>query len=346
MLTIGVEEEFLLLEADGAVAPVAPSVVRQARVPGQIKPEYMAYQLETSSRVCHDLDELRRDLTRLRMIAVDAAERTGVHLVATGVVPLNGGPRQALSDDERYRELARRFPDASSAGGMCGCHVHVGVPDRELAAAVLTRLRPWLPALLALTVNSPFAVAEDTGWASSRYPAQLRWPSFRPPGVWAGAEHYDRAVRQHVEAGTALDVAGVYLMARLSPRYPTIEVRIGDTCLDVGDAVLLAGVIRALIGALLDDVRRNEKVVPASDAWLDAHLELAARGRLGHTDRLLAKITEYLDEDLGTVYTEIERQRREGTGADRQRRLWARHGGGEPFVRGLARATTPLAMAY
>jgi carboxylate-amine ligase len=346
VLTVGVEEEFLLLEAGGAVAPTASSVVRLARVPEQIKPEYMAYQLETSTRICDDLDELRRDLTRLRLIATDAAERTGAYLVATGSVPLNGGPREALADEDRYRELARRFPDASVAAGTCGCHVHVGVPDREEAAAVLTRLRPWLPGLLALTVNSPFAAAEDTGWASSRYPSQLRWPTFRPPGVWASAEHYDRAVQGHVDSGTAMDPAAVYFLARLSPRYPTIEVRVADTCLDLADTVLLAGVVRALVEALLADVRRREKIRPVPAERVDADLELAARGRLRHEDRLLAKITPYLGGDVGAVYAGFERLRREGTGADRQRRLWARHGGGAGFVRELAYATTPLAMAY
>ncbi|AEV84868.1 carboxylate-amine ligase [Actinoplanes sp. SE50] len=346
MLTIGVEEEFLLLTADGAVSPTAAAAVRHARLPEQIKPEYMAYQLETSTRVCETLDELRRDLTRLRLIAADAAERDGALLVATGSAPLDGGPRQALTDDARYRDLARRFPDATAAGGTCGCHVHVGVPDRELATAVLTRLRPWLGALLSLAVNSPYSGAADTGWASSRYPAQLRWPTCRPPGVWPSADRYDAAVRDHVDAGMATDAASVYFWARLSPRYPTIEVRIGDTGLDVADSVLLAGVVRALVAALLDDVRRGEKIVPVASARVEADLELAARGRLGHGRRLLEKITPYLAGDVGEVYAGFERLRREGTGADRQRRLWARHSGGAGFVRWLAHATTPLAVAY
>ncbi|WP_436533024.1 carboxylate-amine ligase [Actinoplanes sp. HUAS TT8] len=343
MLTIGVEEEFLLLDPDGAVSPTAASVVRHA--PGRVKPELMSYQVETATAVCEDLQDLRRDLTRLRLIAADAAEQTGSRLVAAGVAPLPGGPRGALTEADRYRELARRFPDATRAG-ECGCHVHVGVPDRELAAAVLTRLRPWLPALLALTVNSPFAGGVDTGWASARYPAQLRWPTFRPPGVWASAEHYDRAVRGHIDSGAALDPAGVCYLARLSPRYPTIEVRVADTGLDVADTVLLAGVVRALVAALLDDVRRGEKIVPAPDTRIRADLELSARGRLPASQRLPAKVTPFLLADTGEVYAGFERLRREGTGADRQRRLWARHGPSSAFVRELAHATTPLAVAY
>ncbi|KUL27994.1 carboxylate--amine ligase [Actinoplanes awajinensis subsp. mycoplanecinus] len=345
MLTMGVEEEFLLLGPDGAVVPAARSVVRDARGADQIKPEYMAYQLETSTRVCEDLDELRRDLIRLRRVAAEAAGQAGAYLVATGSAPLAGGPRDALTDEERYRELARRFPDATAEGGTCGCHVHIGVPDRELAAAVLTRLRPWLPVLLAFTVNSPFVAAHDTGWASSRYPAQLRWPTFRPPGVWASAERYDRAVQDHVDSGTAMDPAGVYFLARLSPRYPTIEVRVADTCLDVADSVLFAAVVRALVAGLQDDVQRQEKIVPTPDGRIGADLETAARGRLRQESRLLAKIDPYLGADLAAVHAGFARLRREGTGADRQRRLWARHGAGADFVRELAQATTPAVTA-
>ncbi|GAA2909884.1 putative glutamate--cysteine ligase 2 [Actinoplanes cyaneus] len=343
MLTIGVEEEFLLLGPDGRVTPTAASLVRLARAPGRVKLELMSYQVETTTGVCEDLQDLRRDLTRLRLIAADAAERTGAYLVAAGVMPLPGGPARALSDGDRYRELARRFPEATTMG-ECGCHVHVGVPDRELATAVLTRLRPWLPALLALTANSPFAAGTDTGWASSRYPAQLRWPTFRPPQIWASADHYDRAVRHHVDAGTAMDAAGVYFLARLSPRYPTIEVRVSDTCLDVADTVLLTGVVRALVQATLDDVGRGEKIVPVPAERVEADLELAARGRLRASERLLAKITPFLGPDTGEVLAGFERLRREGTGADRQRRLWARHGPTPGFVRELAHATTRLAV--
>jgi gamma-glutamyl:cysteine ligase YbdK (ATP-grasp superfamily) len=146
VLTVGVEEEFLLLHPDGAVAPVASDVVRLADVGDSITPEYMAYQLETNTPVCTRLADLRAELTELRVRAARGAERTGgVRLVATGAAPFAAGPLDALTDNVRYRQIAQRFPDATAAGGTCACQVHVGIPDRDLAVAVLARLRPWLP---------------------------------------------------------------------------------------------------------------------------------------------------------------------------------------------------------
>ncbi|MDI6105229.1 YbdK family carboxylate-amine ligase [Actinoplanes sp. NEAU-A12] len=343
---MGVEEEFLLLDPDGAVAPEASAVVRHTGGDDRIKPEYMAYQVETATSVCTGLDELRQELTGLRLIAARAADRAGVHLVASGSPPFRAGPIDALTDGDRYRRLAHLFPEATRAGATCGCHVHIGVPDRELAAAVLTRIRPWLPALLALTVNSPVADAGDTGWSSHRYRTQLCWPTFRPPGVWASAARYDAEVRSHVASGAALDASGIYFLARLSSRYPTIEVRVADTGLSVDDTLLFAGVTRALIGTLIEDVRQRMKVVPAPDARVSADLLSVARGggRMGKdVARLLAKITPQLDGsgDTGEVYAGVERLRREGTGAERQRRLWRQHGPTGGFVAALAAETTP-----
>ncbi|WP_239166338.1 carboxylate-amine ligase [Actinoplanes italicus] len=343
---MGVEEEFLLLHPDGAVAPAAPDVMRRVGGDDRIKPEYMAYQLETATPVCTGLSELRRELTRLRLVAARAAEKAGVYLVASGSAPFPAGPLDALSPDDRYRKLARRFPEAAVAGGTCGCHVHIGIPDREIAAAVLTRIRPWLPALLALTVNSPVAGAGDTGWASHRYRMQLSWPTFMPPGVWPSAERYDREVSSLVASGGAVDAAGVYFLARLSARYPTIEVRVADTGLSVDDTVLFAGVTRALVASLIEDIRQRAKLLPTPGHLVREQLLAVARGSAGETARLLAKITPHLDEagDTGEIYAGIERLRREGTGAERQRRFWQQYGPTSGFVGALAAETVPLRL--
>ena len=196
------------------------------------------FQVETGTRVCTGLDDLGRELIRLRRLAAAAAARLGCRLVASGVAPYRTPGLAAITGQPRYRELARRYGPVVAEAGTCGCHVHVGVPSRDLGVQVLARLRPWLAPLLAVTANSPIAGGHDTGWASWRYLAWSRWPTAVPPAAWPDAAAYDTAVRRLIGRGAALDERSVYFLARLSPRYPTVEVRVADVCLDTGTAVL------------------------------------------------------------------------------------------------------------
>jgi carboxylate-amine ligase len=361
---MGVEEEFLLLDPSGPVAPRAAEVLRRAGC-AQLTPEFMAYQVETATTVCTRLDEVRAELTRLRLDATEAAERSGVRLVALGAPPFartvrGHTPAAMVTDDARYHELVRRFPYAAPAGGACACQVHIGVPDRDLAVEVLVRLRPWLPVLLALTGNSPIRNGVDSGWSSTRYRSQLPWPTFRAPQPWANAEHYDHAVRAFIASGVAHDPASVYFLARLSARYPTVEVRVADAALTVEDAVLLAGLVRGLVATLIEDVRHRRPGPPAAPDRVEASLLAAARlgplrpdglaapaaARAALAGRLWRRIRPALDAvgDADEIRTLLERLARDGTGADRQRALWSRTRTPAGFVAAVADATAPAAV--
>ncbi|WP_432972539.1 YbdK family carboxylate-amine ligase [Dactylosporangium sp. CA-233914] len=267
------------------MAPVAAGILGITDGDGRFRHEYTAYQLETVTSVHTRLDRLYDELAELRLLAARAALRFGARLVATGAPPFRRGPLGSLTDDARYRRLADRYPEATTAAaGTCGCHVHIGIADRDLAVDVLTRLRPWLPALLAVTGNSPLAEGMDCGYSSRRYEARRRWPTFRAPGAWTCAAEYDRAVAALIADGSALDAGGVHLLARLSSRYPTIEVRIADTCLDTSDTVMFAGLVRALVAALIDDARHHRESETPTAGELEVALAAAARNGLA-TDR-------------------------------------------------------------
>jgi carboxylate-amine ligase len=165
----------------------------------------------------------------------------------------------------------------ATSGGSCGCHVHVGVGSRDLGVQVLNRLRAWLPTLLALTANAPLAGGRDTGWASWRYRLWARWPTARPPPACASAAAYDAVVADLVRRGAALDEPRVFFLARLSPRYPTVEVRAADTCLAVDDTVLLAGLARALVTTAIDQAEARVPVQTASAPRIEAATRAAAR---------------------------------------------------------------------
>ena len=93
----------------------------------------------------------------------------------------------------------------------------------------------------------------------------------------------------------ALDEQGVYLFARLSTRYPTVEVRVADVCLDVGTAVLLAGLTRALVATALTEARRGTPVAAAPQPGPDgappagAAAVAAGPGQAGGVPHLAAR---------------------------------------------------------
>ena len=105
------------------------------------------------------------------------------------------------------------------------------------------------------------------------------------PSVWPDAAAYDATVRGLIARGAALDDRSIYVLARLSPRYPTVEVRVADVCLDVGTAVLVSGLTRALVATALAEARQGTPVraslTPATTVTVPRMLSraLVRRGR-------------------------------------------------------------------
>jgi len=357
-ITVGVEEEFVLLDpSTGATALAAPDLVRMLDGEPGVQHELMRFQVETATRVCTSLDGLGCELARLRRLVADAAAQLGCNVVASGTAPFRTPGLAALTGQPRYRELARRYGSLLADSGTCGCHVHVGVPSRDLGVQVLARLRPWLAPLLAVTSNSPIADGRDTTWASWRYLIQARWPTVRAPTVWADAAAYDAAVRRLIARGAALDERSVYFLARLSSRYPTVEVRVADVCLDVGTTVLAAGLTRALVATALAEARRGTPVAAVPARRVAAALDAAARHGLAGTgvdpvtglaadaralrSRLLVHVGAALADrgDTQVITRLLDRLDDQGTGADRQRALFTSTASPPEFIQALARAT-------
>jgi carboxylate-amine ligase len=357
-VTLGVEEEFVLLDpSTGAAVLAGPELVRMLGGEPGVQQELMRFQVETGTGVCTSLDEAGRELLRLRRLAADAAAQLGCRLAACGVAPYRAPGLAAVTPQPRYRELARRYGPVVAQAGTCACHVHVGVPSRDLGVQVLARLRPWLAPLLAITANSPITGGHDTGWASWRHVLQSRWPTATPPEAWPDAAAYDAAVRRHIGHGAALDEQNVYFLARLSPRYPTIEVRVADVCLDAGTAVLAAGLTRALVATALAEARRGTAVPAAPARQVTAALTAAARHGLAGTGRdpvtgqvvaaaaLRARLLDHVSPalrdhgDTETVTGLLGRLEDRGTGADRQRALFTSGLSTPAVITALARAT-------
>ncbi|AEV88406.1 carboxylate-amine ligase [Actinoplanes sp. SE50] len=359
LLTLGVEEEYLLVDAVEprgveTVEAVLEQIPEQFR--GGVQHEYLRSQIEVASPPQLELMSLYEAMTGLRETVATAAERAGSRLLAVGAGPA-AGPNTRLFDDPRYHRMRERFGDLSPGQGLCGTHVHVSIPDAETGVQVLNHLRPWLPVLQAATANSPLFGGRETGYASWRSMLWERWPTVGPTPYLTSHEHYLTLIADLEASGAMLDEGMLYWYARLSARYPTVEIRMGDVMPTVDDAILLAALARGLVSTLLNEVRDG---VPAPDVphplLMAAHWRAAKDGLEGlgldfatreprPAWRLLRQLVDFVRPelerhgDLEMVTMLLERLRTRGTGAARQRALLAKGVPVAGVVDWLARAT-------
>ena len=244
--TVGVEEEFLLLDPEsGHVAHLAEAVVRGTDGDDTIDRELMRHMIETRTEPATDLADIRAQLVRARRRVGEAARQAGAAAVATGTAPFGAGDVR-VSPKDRYRAMVDEFGETSREAGTCGMHVHVGIASREEGIGIIDRMRPWLPLVLALSVNSPYAEGRDSGYASWRSQVSRRWPTAGATELFGDPATYDALVADLMAAGAASDPGMVYFEARLAADWPTVEVRVPDVCTDPDDAVVVAAVVRAI----------------------------------------------------------------------------------------------------
>ncbi|MFC0542361.1 carboxylate-amine ligase [Kutzneria chonburiensis] len=338
-LTLGVEEEFLLVDRDGRLAAAGPEISEHVDDDGgQVEHELRRCQVESATAVCHTIDEVVTGLRDLRdRLAAEAAGQ-GLRLLPTGTAPMADDRPPRFTPDVRYHRMAREFGAVAQASLTCACHVHVSIPDAATGLRISNHVRPWLPVLLALSANSPFHNGDDTAYASWRHPLWTRWPSAGAPPHFDSVDAYESRVEGLLSAGAALDRGMVYWDIRLSAHQPTVEVRIADVLPTPTEAALLAAVIRGLAGQALDadPVARPAPEVLRARLWRSARDGLAGccvHPRTGAlmpawqvVDELVASVRSFLGDDAEFVEDSLTRLRATGNGAQRQRAALDRNG--------------------
>ncbi len=343
--TIGVEEEYQIIDREtrelhsraGRILPEA-----RAAVGDSVTPELYLSQIEIGTPVCRTLDDVRAQLLRLRREVIAAAEREGNWIGAAATHPFSHWADQQLTPKARYIDITQDYQQLAREHLIFGCHTHVGISDREAAIQVMNRARPWLAVLLALAANSPFWLGADTGYASFRTEIWRRWPMAGTPQVFRSRAEFDALVTALVATGSIEDGTKIYWDVRPSARFETLEFRVADVCLTVDEAVMTAGLARALARTCHAEAQRDEPVSHArpellrAAKWraarygLDADLIDVEEGQARPAQQMIEKLLSFLrpsleehgewDEVSALVRETLER----GNGATRQREVYAR----------------------
>jgi YbdK family carboxylate-amine ligase len=361
--TFGVEEEFHLVDPGSYRLTRSPSLataVLRGEAGPHLHAEITTTQLEAVTGICTDLPQLRAELVTTRAEAAGAAARAGVRILAASTHPFDSWEQQDITPAPRYQAMVDRWASLALQQDICGCHVHVGVPDLDTAVAVMDRSRPYLPTLLAMTSSSPFHDGVDTSHASYRTVWWSRWPTSGPPEYLGSAERFREVVHGLVVSGVIADSSHLYWDLRPSSHLPTLEFRLADVCTEVDDVVLHAALVRSLVRVLAARAEREEPGPrPRSELLRAARWRAALHGLDGQlfdvvrcelvparvaVRRLLSELRNDLeDHDEWTSVVEmVERLFERGTSASRQRRTWLRTGDWREVAARIVREGTAL----
>jgi carboxylate-amine ligase len=242
---------------------------------------------------------------------------------------------------------------------VCGVQTQVGIPDRDLAARVLTRALPWAPVMAALAAGSPYWDETDTQFASYRTQVWDRWPSAGVTAGFESAAEYDAVVAALLESETIVDVGMVYFDIRLSAHQPTVEFRVCDSTPRIELVVALAGLWRALAATCIEELTSGRSALrprvellraarwKASRFGLSADLLDPVNGAPAPAADVVAGLLDHVMPALraagddGIVREEVDRTLREQGCAQRQRRAAAGGGGLVGVVDDLMSQTSP-----
>src|ERR671932_377116 len=357
--TLGIEEEFQIVDPQTReLRSRVSEMLEEGRMMlgEQVKPEMIQAQIEVGTGICHNIQEARRDITRLRSIVSGLARKQGLAIVAASTHPISHWKEQEIYDHPHYKLLIEELQMVASSLLIFGLHVHVGLPDRERQIHIMNAARYFLPHVLALSTSSPFWLGVNTGLKSYRSEVFKKFPRTDIPDHFDSYASFQRYVDLLLKTNSISNPKKVWWDVRPHPYFPTLEFRVCDIPTRLDDTVAIAALFQAIVAKLDSLIERNlgfrlyRRMLIQENKWravrygLDGkmidfgkQIEVPVRDLIGE---LLEFVDDVLD-DLGSrrevehINTILER----GTSADEQLRVYQEAGDLKPVVDRLIELT-------
>src|SRR6201990_201594 len=338
VFTLGIEEEFAIIDPETReLRSHIQEILEGGKVTlkEQIKPEMHQSVVELGTEICDSIGCARDHVIELRTKLAELAGRSGLKIASMGTHPFSHWRDQLITEGERYQEIVKDMQSLARANLIFGLHVHVGIPDREVAIHVRNQARYFLPHIYALSVNSPFWGGQDTGLKGYRLKVFERFPRTGIPDAFDSLSEYEDFCKLLVKTGCIYNPKKIWWDIRLHPFFDTLEMRVCDAQSRVDDTLAIAALIQAVIAKLYKLLKYNTTFRVYRRRLLDENRWRASRygleGKLidfgreteVETRSLLDELMEFVateDDELDSrrEMAHIERIMREGTGADRQ----------------------------
>jgi carboxylate-amine ligase len=341
--TLGIEEEFQVV--DPQTRELKSHIHElfaegEKRLKDEIKREMHDAVIEVGTPICRDIAEARREITRLRREIITLTRENGLCIAAAGTHPISHWASVPITANERYDKIVYELQMLARANLIFGLHVHVAVEDPETRIQVMNATRYFLPHIFALSVNSPFWCAQNTGWKSYRAKVFERFPRTGLPDHFDRLSDYDQYVQTLIQTNCIDNPKKIWWDVRPHPFFPTLEYRICDVPMRVDETICIAALFQALTVKLYRIYKKNmgwrhyrrvllnENKARAARFGTEGKLIDFGKGIEVPYSQLLDELLEFVDDvvdELGSreqVYYAREIVKR-GTGADRQLAAYA-----------------------
>ena len=256
MIKLGIEEEFFLVDPESRDLLADPDVrifeaCEAQGGPHKFVREFLRTQIESNSRVCESVAEVRTALLETRQVVIQAAATYGAAVMAASTHPFADWKEQAPTPRERYERFVVTFQDSVRRFLISGMHIHASFGDPDSRIRVMTAIRRYLPILHALSASSPFVEGRETGFKSFRLNLMTGIPRTSLPGPLQSRAEFDRLVADYQRMDFIGDASELWWDIRPSSKFPTVEMRICDVCTRIDDAMCIVALYASLIRYLL-----------------------------------------------------------------------------------------------
>jgi len=349
--TVGIEEEFQLVSAESYELVPRFDEVAETAGDERVRQELMTSVLETATGIHTHLGEAMAEVREIRALLRDSAAERRALIASAGTHPFSRWEHQEITDSPRYQGVVDELRWVAEQVAIFGLHVHVAVPSPEIAVGVVTSLRTHVPELLALSANSPFWQARDTGLASTRSKVFETMPRSGLPPALGSFDEFTELVARGTSAGFFDDYTYLWWDVRPHPKLGTVELRAFDAQTRLESVAALAALGQSLAATFAErPVAPQPRSLIAENKWraarygLDAELvdlESGRRRSAREAARELVETAAPAAERLGCAaeLAGIEELCSRGSGAEEQRRVHERGGSLLAVAQSLAATT-------
>jgi carboxylate-amine ligase len=308
-----------------------------------VKQEMHQSVVEIGTGICKTIPEAATELKSLRLQMCDLAKKNNLRLASAGTHPFADWRKQDITPDARYVTIVQDLKMVARANLIFGLHVHVGVEDAETRIHLMNACRYFLPHIMALSTNSPFWLGMDTGLKSYRCKVFDKFPRTNIPDYFPSYGEYENFIKLLVKTNCIDNAKKIWWDIRPHPNFPTLEFRICDVPMRADETIAIAALIQATVAKLYklhaanQGFRLYRRALLMENKWraarygLDGKMidfgkqtEVPVRDLIYEYLHLIEDVVDELGSRKQINY--IHRILEQGTGADRQLRIYQETG--------------------